>query len=80
MEGGEKPSVLWTFKTVEKDEKSGYSSAMSKERALEFIADLLTCGVRVVRLESSEGEALDEKAVWKMCVSPARVTPSEPKR
>lgn len=33
--------TTWTFKTVEKDGTTAYSSAMRKDRALEFICDLL---------------------------------------
>lgn len=57
----------WTFKTQEKDGKTGYSSAMSRERALEFICDLLIVGVRVISLESSDGEVLDEEEIAHLC-------------
>lgn len=72
--------TTWTFKTVEKDGKTGYSSAMTKERALSFIRDLLTIGVRVVSLEASDGETYDEAAIWEMCASPGRKRPAEPRR
>lgn len=57
----------WTFKTREKDGTTGYSSAMSRERALEFICDLLTIGLRVVSLEASKGELLDEQEIVQTC-------------
>lgn len=57
----------WTFKTAEKDGHTGYSSAMSKDRALEFICDLLIIGIRVVSLESSGGEIFDEEEIARMC-------------
>lgn len=40
---------------------------MTKERALEFICDLLIIGVRVVSLESSGGEILDEEKIARTC-------------
>lgn len=36
-----------TLKTVEKDRTTGYSSAMTKDRALDFICDFVAIGIRV---------------------------------
>lgn len=59
--------VSWTFKTEALDGTPGYSSAMTKSSAIAFARDILATGIRVVKMESTDGDALDEDEIKTLC-------------
>jgi hypothetical protein len=66
--------MSWRLRILDPVHYETHSSAMAADRAVAFARDILASGQRVLGMESSEGEALNEDEIKELCAGATATT------